>query len=477
MAKVATRDRILATAEQLFAEAGIGATSLRTITAAAGVNLAAVNYHFGSKDGLREACDQHVVAAFRETKLAAMEDDNMFDPGFAADAYRMAQPLLRYFGWALARGHPAASDLFDEMLREGIEISRIAIERGMIVDSPDLETRTAVQMAMQLGMTVMHSHLDRNLGMDTLSAEGIAALTPTLLEIFSGLFTPAVLEQIEAVEGLSQPFQITVDIIAPLGELDLLPHLGKPVSLFAFCEGRWICQRLVDEARLERVGVSQGRPVLRPVLTAMQTGRGKRMILRRTQEMVSGDLSAALARQPSTENTVVSLHTQVADYTLDGERFALLAAWGGRQEVMMDSRRISVDDDTWLPVPAGPATVRVRGSDPVNVLTVLFRRGMPEEVLGALITADDRLLDDGEVHNTPALPFIPHLQTHDRGVTPVLLFFYLRHLVRSRTDLIGLLDQSELFRTPQFRSPVTQDPRSGSERFHLSVELAPPEGS
>ena len=72
------------------------------------------------------------------------------------------------------------------------------------------------------------------------------------------------------------------------------------------------------------------------------------MILRRTQEMVSGDLSAALARQPSTDNTVVSLHTQVADYTVDGERFALLAAWGGRQEVTLESRRIAVDDDTWL---------------------------------------------------------------------------------------------------------------------------------
>jgi general secretion pathway protein L len=44
------------------------------------------------------------------------------------------------------------------------------------------------------------------------------------------------------------------------------------------------------------------------------------------------------------------------------------------------------------------------------------------------------------------------------------------------SELIGLLDQSELFKTPQFRSPVTQDPRSGSERFHVSVELAPPEG-
>jgi general secretion pathway protein L len=39
------------------------------------------------------------------------------------------------------------------------------------------------------------------------------------------------------------------------------------------------------------------------------------------------------------------------------------------------------------------------------------------------------------------------------------------------SELIGLLEQSSLFRTPQFRSPVTQDPRLGEERFHLSVEL------
>jgi AcrR family transcriptional regulator len=196
-----TKARIRDAALARFPRDGFGATTIRAVATDAGVSPALVVHHFGSKDGLREACDQHVVATFRETKLAAMEDENMFDPGFAADAYRMAQPLLRYFGWALARGHPAASDLFDEMLREGIEISRIAIERGMIVDSPDLETRTAVQMAMQLGMTVMHAHLKRNLGVDMLTAEGIAALTPTLLEIFSGLFNPSVLHQLEEVYG------------------------------------------------------------------------------------------------------------------------------------------------------------------------------------------------------------------------------------------------------------------------------------
>src|SRR5437764_13750276 len=51
-APAATKQRILDTAESLFMEHGFEATSLRSITAAAGVNLAAVNYHFGSKEEL-----------------------------------------------------------------------------------------------------------------------------------------------------------------------------------------------------------------------------------------------------------------------------------------------------------------------------------------------------------------------------------------------------------------------------------------
>jgi AcrR family transcriptional regulator len=48
----ATRDRILLSAERLFATRGFADVSVRDITAEAGVNLAAVNYHFGSKDAL-----------------------------------------------------------------------------------------------------------------------------------------------------------------------------------------------------------------------------------------------------------------------------------------------------------------------------------------------------------------------------------------------------------------------------------------
>ncbi len=196
-----TKARIRDAALARFPEDGFGATTIRAIAADAGVSPGLVLHHFGSKDGVREACDEYVVSMFRETKLAAMEEGNMFNPSFAASSYQLAAPMLRYFGWALARGHSAADDLFDEMLKEGIELSRIAIESGMIRDSPDLERRTAVQMAMQLGMTVMHAHLKRNLGVDMLTAEGIATLTPTLLEILSGLFPPSVLEQIRETYG------------------------------------------------------------------------------------------------------------------------------------------------------------------------------------------------------------------------------------------------------------------------------------
>jgi AcrR family transcriptional regulator len=50
-----TKTRILDAAELLFMEHGFEATSLRSLTAAASVNLAAVNYHFGSKEELFQA--------------------------------------------------------------------------------------------------------------------------------------------------------------------------------------------------------------------------------------------------------------------------------------------------------------------------------------------------------------------------------------------------------------------------------------
>jgi AcrR family transcriptional regulator len=50
-----TRELLVEVATRLIAERGIGNVSVRDITSAAGVNTAAINYHFGSKDGLVDA--------------------------------------------------------------------------------------------------------------------------------------------------------------------------------------------------------------------------------------------------------------------------------------------------------------------------------------------------------------------------------------------------------------------------------------
>jgi AcrR family transcriptional regulator len=68
-----TKESILDAAEKLFAERGFGATSLRTITAAAKVNLAAVNYHFGSKDALIEAVLARRVCPMNAERVARLD--------------------------------------------------------------------------------------------------------------------------------------------------------------------------------------------------------------------------------------------------------------------------------------------------------------------------------------------------------------------------------------------------------------------
>jgi AcrR family transcriptional regulator len=68
-----TKDRILDTAERLFARDGFEATSLRAITTEANVNLAAVNYHFQSKDALVQAVIGRRMGPVNARRLALLD--------------------------------------------------------------------------------------------------------------------------------------------------------------------------------------------------------------------------------------------------------------------------------------------------------------------------------------------------------------------------------------------------------------------
>jgi AcrR family transcriptional regulator len=68
-----TRSRILDVAEELFGERGLDGVSIRDITQKAKVNLAAVHYHFGSKEDLIAAVFERRVVPVNEARLAALD--------------------------------------------------------------------------------------------------------------------------------------------------------------------------------------------------------------------------------------------------------------------------------------------------------------------------------------------------------------------------------------------------------------------
>ena len=119
-----TQDRILDVAESLFMEHGFEATGLRQITTRAGVNLAAVNYHFGSKEELFQAVLKRRLDPMNQERLALLDDlerqsdtaplscegliGAMFIPALriARDKARGGQNFLRLLGRAYADPAP-----------------------------------------------------------------------------------------------------------------------------------------------------------------------------------------------------------------------------------------------------------------------------------------------------------------------------------------------------------------------------------
>ena len=89
-----TRDRLLHASEQLFASRGFKDVTVRDIARAARANVAAVNYHFGDKQGLYREVLQVAIDAIRETNEAGRR---------AAEGHPPAEQLRRYLSVFLRR--------------------------------------------------------------------------------------------------------------------------------------------------------------------------------------------------------------------------------------------------------------------------------------------------------------------------------------------------------------------------------------
>lgn len=96
-----TRTRILDAAEALFTEHGFEGTSVRQITSQAGVNLAAANYHFGSKEALLEAVFKRRLGWLNTERLRVLD---AMESQAGEQALKPSQIVDAFFGTLLRMG-------------------------------------------------------------------------------------------------------------------------------------------------------------------------------------------------------------------------------------------------------------------------------------------------------------------------------------------------------------------------------------
>jgi AcrR family transcriptional regulator len=120
-----TRDRIMKAAERLFAEKGYDGTSIRAIVAKARVNQAAINYHFGGKDGLYREVLRAAFRGMTQDQLSHAEEMKTLsrEEALAAFIRRQLRPLMardessrhmRIFNWETVRPTPVLRSLVAE---------------------------------------------------------------------------------------------------------------------------------------------------------------------------------------------------------------------------------------------------------------------------------------------------------------------------------------------------------------------------
>jgi len=191
-ARAVIRDEAL----RLFAAHGPDRVTIRQVAAAAGVSPGLVVHHFGSKEGLRGAVDQHVLGAF-EAMLGEMTGEGALDPFDASATGSLAEAIVAHLppdspGPAYLRRLLLADEtdgagrrLFRRLFELGKATLAGLSQAGLASPGADPDVRAAFLMANDLAVLLLRDHLTDILGTDPLSGEGMARWAREAMAIYS----------------------------------------------------------------------------------------------------------------------------------------------------------------------------------------------------------------------------------------------------------------------------------------------------
>lgn len=184
-----TKARIRDAAIRLFGRDGFARTTVRAVAAAAGVSPGLVIHHFGSKAGLRLACDDFLiaVAAVRSqdkagpAEVRAMLQEYLADPGQYGDE-------IAYIRQALGDPSEAGDRFFDSVVRQTARLMNDGVADGSVRVFSDPHAVAVVVSSQALAILVLSRHIARSLGTSELGPDMIQRLTVPSLELYTNGF-------------------------------------------------------------------------------------------------------------------------------------------------------------------------------------------------------------------------------------------------------------------------------------------------
>ncbi|GGL87306.1 TetR family transcriptional regulator [Nakamurella endophytica] len=189
-ADLTARARIRDTAIRRWGTDGFGA-SVRGIAADAGVSPALLLHHWGSKDGLRQACDEYVLDRFaRETDRMTAQELATASAWAILDRDPEFAPLAAYVRRAVT-DERSAGRFWTALVDDTRRWLQQATAAGRVLPTRDEETRAELLVVLSLGAQLLAHHLaPPGTPADRLLAAVSERVTGPALELFThGLFT------------------------------------------------------------------------------------------------------------------------------------------------------------------------------------------------------------------------------------------------------------------------------------------------
>ncbi|MHA6693019.1 TetR family transcriptional regulator [Homoserinimonas sp. A520] len=193
-ADATTRSRIRDAAIELFGHNGYTPTSIRAIAVQTQVSPGLVIHHFGSKENLRQECDQHVV-----TEIFGRTTD--LDPDQSSDALASTMQrwladvdthrvTLDYLTRMLTDGSALGDQLFDLLVDRTEKMIGDEVELGRMHASSDPRMTAVLVASQSLVPLLLERHIGRVLGAEGQPRQVIKRMTVPTLELYThGLYT------------------------------------------------------------------------------------------------------------------------------------------------------------------------------------------------------------------------------------------------------------------------------------------------